>query len=395
MPDIQMQRARHLLLVDDEESILQALRRMLRRDGYIVHLASSGADGLAILEREPVGVIVSDQRMPGMTGSEFLGKVKERYPDTIRIVLSGYTELNSITEAINQGAIYKFLTKPWDDELLRQHIAEAFERYDMKFENARLAALNTAIVDANPIGMMLIDLEQRAVITANPALCRLLGYPGGALVGHTVGEIEPLPQDQFYWDELSENSFSALDGVETEYQHSDGRLLPVSKTTVEVSADRSRQILVLVRDLSHERRIESSLERLNAELASVFEATLDGILVLDDRRGLARINRRFMEVMGVPEELVAGHSGEAILSWIGAQAIQSEQVECELLAHFDTPESRSTGSFQRRGEEIVHWYASPQNLDGDIIGQVFVFSVQTRPEVWGGTNQTALTDSPK
>ena len=86
--------ARHLLLVDDEESILRSLRRMLRRDGYVIHVALSGEEGLAILEREPVGVIVTDQRMPGMTGSQFLSKVKEKYPDTIRIVLSGYTELN-------------------------------------------------------------------------------------------------------------------------------------------------------------------------------------------------------------------------------------------------------------------------------------------------------------
>lgn len=108
--------SRHLLLVDDEDSILQSLRRMFRRDGYTIHLAASGEEGLAILDQTPIGVIVSDQRMPVMTGSEFLSKVKEKYPETIRIVLSGYTELSSITDAINQGAIYKFLTKPWDDD---------------------------------------------------------------------------------------------------------------------------------------------------------------------------------------------------------------------------------------------------------------------------------------
>ena len=120
--------SRQLLLVDDEESILQSLRRMLRRDGYVIHLATSGEAGLAVLEEHAIGVIVTDQRMPGMSGSDFLSIVKERQPDTVRIVLSGYTELNSIADAINKGAIYKFLTKPWDDELLRQHIAEAFSR---------------------------------------------------------------------------------------------------------------------------------------------------------------------------------------------------------------------------------------------------------------------------
>ena len=129
---------RLLLLVDDEENITSALTRLLRRDGYTIFRANSGPEGLALLAEHPIGVIISDQRMPGMTGTEFLSKVKEQFPDTVRIVLSGYTEFNSITDAINKGAIYKFLTKPWEDDLLRAHIQEAFQRYEMKMENARL-----------------------------------------------------------------------------------------------------------------------------------------------------------------------------------------------------------------------------------------------------------------
>ena len=130
---------RTLLLVDDEENISAALTRLLRRDGYRILRANSGKDGLEMLAQNPVGVIISDQRMPEMTGVEFLSKVKDIYPDTVRIVLSGYTELNSVTDAINRGAIYKFLTKPWEDDLLRANVDEAFRRYEMKMENARLS----------------------------------------------------------------------------------------------------------------------------------------------------------------------------------------------------------------------------------------------------------------
>lgn len=126
---------RTLLLVDDEENILASLVRLFRRTGYNIVRANSGKEGLEILEKHPVGVIVSDQRMPEMTGVEFLSKVKHLYPDTIRIVLSGYTDLKSITDAINEGSIYKFLTKPWDDELLKKNVEEAFERYEMKLIN--------------------------------------------------------------------------------------------------------------------------------------------------------------------------------------------------------------------------------------------------------------------
>lgn len=129
---------RLLLLVDDEENITSALARLLRRDGYTIHRASSGQEGLELLRQHQFGVIISDQRMPGMTGTEFLSKVKDLYPETVRVVLSGYTELTSITDAINRGAVYKFITKPWEDDLLREQIREAFQGYEMKMENLRL-----------------------------------------------------------------------------------------------------------------------------------------------------------------------------------------------------------------------------------------------------------------
>lgn len=129
---------RTLLLVDDEANILASLKRIMRRDHYNILTACSGQEGLDILAQNEVDVIVSDQRMPGMTGVEFLRAAKGLYPDTVRIVLSGYTELQSVTDAVNEGAIYKFLTKPWDDAQLRGHIEEAFRRKEMADENQRL-----------------------------------------------------------------------------------------------------------------------------------------------------------------------------------------------------------------------------------------------------------------
>jgi FixJ family two-component response regulator len=131
-------RQRTVLLVDDEENILASLRRLLRRDGYRILTATSAAEGLLQLAGNEVDVIVSDQRMPHMTGVEFLRRAKQLYPDTVRIVLSGYTELESITAAINEGAIYKFLTKPWEDQLLRANIDEAFRQKAMADDNRRL-----------------------------------------------------------------------------------------------------------------------------------------------------------------------------------------------------------------------------------------------------------------
>ena len=130
---------RTLLIVDDETNIVTSIKRMLRKENYNILTASSGEDGLDLLAKHNVDVIISDHRMPGMTGVDFLSRAKAMYPHSVRIVLSGYTEIKAITDAINQGAIYKFLTKPWDDDQLRAHISEAFRNKEMADENMRLS----------------------------------------------------------------------------------------------------------------------------------------------------------------------------------------------------------------------------------------------------------------
>jgi EAL domain-containing protein (putative c-di-GMP-specific phosphodiesterase class I)/ActR/RegA family two-component response regulator len=122
--------SRTLLLVDDEENVLRALQRVFRRDGYRVLAASRVSEAFELLASNDVQVIVSDQRMNDVSGTEFLGRVKELYPRTVRLILSGYTDLATVTEAINKGAIYRFLTKPWDEEDLRHHIREAFRTWE-------------------------------------------------------------------------------------------------------------------------------------------------------------------------------------------------------------------------------------------------------------------------
>ncbi len=129
---------RTLLLIDDEEAVTSALRRLLREDGYKILCASSGPEGLELMAKHEIGVIVSDQRMPEMTGVEFFSQVKDMYPNTIRMVLSGYADLDSVTDAINRGWIYKFLNKPWDNASLRNSLQEAFRRYELVREEEQL-----------------------------------------------------------------------------------------------------------------------------------------------------------------------------------------------------------------------------------------------------------------
>jgi diguanylate cyclase (GGDEF)-like protein len=137
-----------LLLVDDEPQVLTALQRMLRQDGYHILPALSAAEGFELLALHEVQVILCDQRMPTMSGTVFLDRVKDLYPDTLRIVLSGYTDLGSIMDAINRGAIYRFYTKPWDNKVLRDNIREAFRHHALLHDVPRGNEVSDAYTDA-------------------------------------------------------------------------------------------------------------------------------------------------------------------------------------------------------------------------------------------------------
>ena len=133
-----MQREHTVLFVDDEVNILKALQRLLRSEEMNVVCAARGSEALEILEKVPAQVVVTDQRMPEMSGVDLLSQVRERHPDVIRMMLTGYTEMNIAVEAINRGEIYRLITKPWNDDELRATIRQAFEQRDLKDEIKRL-----------------------------------------------------------------------------------------------------------------------------------------------------------------------------------------------------------------------------------------------------------------
>ena len=130
-----------ILCVDDERNVLRSLERTFLDDGYEILTATSSEEGLRILENNgPFQVVISDYRMPAMNGVEFLKEVYKRWPDTVRIVLSGYADTAAIVSAINEGRIYKFIPKPWNDNELRVTVANAVERYALQKRNRELMA---------------------------------------------------------------------------------------------------------------------------------------------------------------------------------------------------------------------------------------------------------------
>lgn len=127
-----------ILIVDDEPNVLKSLKRLLIDTDYKVLTAESGEDGLKKFDDTEIHVVISDYRMPGMNGVEFLSKVKEKSPDTIRLILSGYADAVAIVEAINEGQVYRFITKPWNDQELLTTIMNTFDQYALLKENDNL-----------------------------------------------------------------------------------------------------------------------------------------------------------------------------------------------------------------------------------------------------------------
>lgn len=211
---------RFVLVVDDEPNILAALQRLLRREPYTLLTAKDAAEALTILEGRSVQVVVSDYRMPGLTGTDLLREVQERWPDTIRIILTGYSEIRAIISAINDGAVYKFISKPWNDEEVKLHLRRAVEQADLRQENHRLtrelARQNAQLLELNRLlderatdasaGQMLAQLLHESigagvlaidadglVVGGNRQACELLAPAGSPVIGMPARIVLPRP----------------------------------------------------------------------------------------------------------------------------------------------------------------------------------------------------------
>ncbi|HNS93524.1 HD domain-containing phosphohydrolase [Thauera sp.] len=189
-----------VLCVDDEANILSALRRLFRPCGYVVTVAASGEEGLAILDQTPFDLVISDMRMPGMSGAQFLEEVSTRWPDTMRLLLTGYADIDSTIDAVNKGRIFHYVSKPWDDKALLLIVRHALERKQLERDKARLEALtaqqNEELKDVNAsleLKVMERTVELRkanehikaSFITSIKVFANLIELREGAIGGHS------------------------------------------------------------------------------------------------------------------------------------------------------------------------------------------------------------------
>jgi two-component system NtrC family sensor kinase len=163
-----MAQPRNVLVVDDEQQIRTALNRTLSQAGYAVAVASSGEEALALLERTPVQLVISDHHMPGLEGVDLLKLVRVRYPHIVRIMLTADPDPEIPVRSINESEVYRFIRKPWNASELRTILHFAFEVIDLEADNRRLIALIRKEKQARETGTPLdpLDLEAELMLLA-------------------------------------------------------------------------------------------------------------------------------------------------------------------------------------------------------------------------------------
>ena len=187
-----------LLIVDDEINILKSIRRELSLLNEIPHIytAQNGLEALELLKLHNIHVILSDQRMPQMTGAQLFNQVKVLYPYTVCMILSGYADFNVVQEAINQGSVYKFLNKPWKTEELVTHIREAFNHYELQKHRVNTYHLVDQLLEA-----IMITNSEHKVESVNTAFCLATDYSSQDIVG---SYIDLFDREQISAEEITE-----------------------------------------------------------------------------------------------------------------------------------------------------------------------------------------------
>jgi len=198
-----------LLFVDDEAGILNALRRICYEEEWDLHFAPDGEEGLRICRTVPVDLILSDFRMPGMDGVQFLKRSKAIAPDAVRLVLSGYADIKLVVQALNEGEIYRFLAKPWNDDDLIHNLRKALEHHRWQRESARLTAELTATTARlrGDVQELVKSLEERERELASAlverdeaswfvaAVARALGGASAEISLKSIGTLRLAPSD--------------------------------------------------------------------------------------------------------------------------------------------------------------------------------------------------------
>jgi PAS domain S-box-containing protein len=260
-----------VLYLDDEEGNLIAFKAGFRRD-FDIQTECNGPDALRHLEQHPVHVVISDQRMPGMTGSEFLAIVRQRWPRTVRLMLTGYADMAAVVDAVNLGGIHAYITKPWDPTDLKLRIEQAYEVHALREERDRMNERYRQIFDASGDPIVLLSANG-ALKEVNKACEELTGRSRHELLGSVAADhVLELPATVKRMRQARKGR--TVNGLELELRGVNGEVIPCLATlTLVGNTDQGEGLFqVMIKDITARKREEVELKRMNEELDRRVEA---------------------------------------------------------------------------------------------------------------------------
>lgn len=254
-----------VLFVDDEENNLKAFRSTFRREMDVL-LANSGEEALRMLESEEVHVIISDQRMPNMTGSEFLTIARQRSPKAMRMLLTGFSDLEAVITAVNEGGIYAYCTKPWDLNDLTLKIKQAYEIYTLRDDKDKLFQQYQQIFNTSGDPIVVVD-HRGEILQANAACGKLIGIPVNELLETRFTQHLQNAADlvRSLREKRSGNEFV---NVDLTVRTPNGNLIDCLMTATYIGKEihGKHAFQAVIKDISDRKQEELRIKKLNAEL---------------------------------------------------------------------------------------------------------------------------------
>jgi PAS domain S-box-containing protein len=324
--------AHTVLFVDDDLGVLSALVRRLRKEPFQIRTATSAEEGLAVLARTPIDLVVSDWRMPGMSGTEFLAKVAKEYPDCVRIMLTGEPSLAVAMGAINNGEVYRFLSKPYDADALAAIIRAALQPgpgrpvaraadKDGGEGAARESGPSEAAAFAWALDCIITTDHRGTVLEFNPAAERTFGYSRAATVGRPVAEVfPPCGLRDMLSQGLAALPSAGADGgvrrrqLETAGVRACGAEFAVEVTTIAVCNAGQPIFTNFIRDVSELRAAEAALKKAEAQLRQAQKMEALGRLaggIAHDFNNVLHVVRGYSDLL-LADPQVGGDAREAL-----------------------------------------------------------------------------------
>jgi len=378
----------HILLVDDDEEIRISLFNLLK-DEYKIFTAPNGEEGYKILKQNEVHVVIADQRMPDISGSEFLTWVKDYSPDTIRILLTGYSDVDAIAQAINEGEIYKYVSKPWYPEVLQRELREACDRYNLLTRNkkltqrlnqlnqnletqirARTLELNKSrivqqqtqiryqlLFNSAHEGFLILD-QTGKILDLNEALLKLFEQPRTKIIGKKFWRLEALKTDNllaiirkfkhFIWHKTP-----AIKRFNLKLYNSSGKefILDCQANRVQINQTHF-QIFIVIRDFTDYKKAEQNLKESEEKFRNLAEHSLQGIFIFQAGK-FVYINNMVSQITATSKDELLNMSQKELIKRFNPTPQSWSQRELNQLKAGKLPEKRfEITIINKMGQEI-------------------------------------------